>query len=314
MSLVSNDLRDAIAAVLDGKEVAHQAHAEAVGCPVPTPPAPPTYTENVARILFDNCTRATDRARSARSRCSPTNRLEVRAEFLADIVLDRRMPPWSATPGFGPALAHDRSLSSEEIETIIAWADAGAPRGPDPLPEPPTFEEVEWEYGTPDLVLTLPEWEIPAGGYDIYRCFVIPSGFAEDMDIKVVEYKPGNPRVVHHMLGYVDLTGNARKLDEEEEGPGYTCFGGPRAPVASGLAGWAPGIDPVDFGQGIGRRIEKGADIVVQVHYHPSGKPETDQSQLGIYFAKKPLNRIVATNMAINRSFIIPARRAPTTR
>ncbi|WP_161602261.1 redoxin domain-containing protein [Tautonia marina] len=302
----SQDLRDAIAAVLEGDQVA-ELYVEPVGCPMPVPPSPPTYTEHVAPILFANCTECHRPGEIGPFPLLTYEQARIRAGFLADITLDRRMPPWSATPGFGPAFAHDRSLSSEEIETLVAWADADAPHGPGPEPEPPTFSDAEWTYGTPDIILDLPEFEIPAGGYDIYRCFVLPSGLVEDTEVKVVEYQPGNPRVVHHMLGYVDTTGRARQLDEEEDGPGYTCFGGPRVQVASGLAGWAPGVEPEDYGEGIGRRIPKGSDIVVQVHYHPSGKPETDRSRIGLYLARKPLERIVASNMAINRNFYIPA-------
>src|SRR5690606_19729853 len=119
----------------------------------------------------------------------------------ATATADRRMPPWLASPDVGDvAFRHDRSLSEADIETFQAWADAGMPEGdPEDLPPAPEFSE-GWALGEPDVVIEMPEpFEIPAGGDDIYRCFVIPNPLPEDAEVIGIEYRPGNPRVVHHV-------------------------------------------------------------------------------------------------------------------
>jgi hypothetical protein len=123
--------------------------------------------------------------------------------------------------------------------------------------------------------------------------------------------KPGNPRIVHHTLNYFDITGRARKLEEEaqakatdkdkDRGPGYSASMGigflpgnsPRADVPGGIGnfgGWAPGAVYRFLPEGTGYLLPKGADVVLQVHYHRDGKAETDHTKVGLYFAKKPVD------------------------
>ncbi len=112
---------------------------------------------------------------------------------------------------------------------------------PSDLPEPPKFVE-GWTLGQPDLVLEMPEsFTVPASGRDIYQCFVIPIPISENKTVAAVEFRPGNRRVVHHAILYLDANGMARKKDEAEAGPGYRSFGGPGVLPTGGLGGWAPG-------------------------------------------------------------------------
>src|SRR5207248_923950 len=145
----------------------------------------------------------------------------------------------------------------------------------------------EWVLGTPDLVVDIgTDFAVPARagendrGGDIYRCFVIPTRLEKDVYVTAVEYRPGNRRVVHHILAYVDTSGKARERDQADPGPGYACFGGPGEPIQGDLGGWAPGIQPSTLPEGIGRSLPRGGDLIVQVHYHPIGKPETDRTKL----------------------------------
>jgi hypothetical protein len=172
-----------------------------------------------------------------------------------------------------------------------------------PAPEPASG----WKLGKPDLVLTMPEsFRIPASGPDIYRCFVIPTNLSEDKQVAAVEYRVGNKRVAHHSLGYLDLNGAARKKDAEEAGPGYASFGGPGFLPTGEVGGWAPGNLPQFLPDGIGKPLAAGSDLVLQMHYHPSGKPEEDRTSVGIYFARKPVTRRVYT-LPILAQLDIPA-------
>jgi hypothetical protein len=228
-----------------------------------------------------------------------------RADFLAQITADRRMPPWKAAPDFGKF--HDeRRLSDEQIALIERWAAAGAPRGNDAdLPPEPKFTD-GWQLGEPDLVLTMPEEvSIPADGRDVYRCIVIPIPVDENRTVSAVEFRPGNRRVVHHAIMYLDASGAARKRDEQDPGPGYQSFGGPGILPTGGLGGWAPGSMPRHLPEGVGKFLRKGSDLVLQLHYHPSGKPETDRSSVGIYFTKKPATTITGGLLVMNHKLYI---------
>ena len=100
-----------------------------------------------------------------------------------------------------------------------------------------------------------------------------------------------------------------RKRDEADPGPGYTCFSGPGIEIHGDLGGWAPGNEPSRLPEGVGRVLPRKADVIMQVHYHPSGKPETDRSRIGLYFARKPVKQILHWSAAINAEFQIPPAR-----
>jgi hypothetical protein len=305
----SSTLHDAIDAVLAGRAVVPD-HVDAVGCPVPEIPrlvATPTYARDVAEILQKNCQECHRRGQIGPFPLETYEQARKRARDLAAVVEDRQMPPWKPDPHVGPRFKNDRSLSQTVIDTIVAWADAGAPEGNSAeTPAPPPFHD-EWTLGTPDLVLELPEdFPVPASGDDLYRCFVIPTSLPRDVQITAIEYRPGNHRVVHHMLTYVDMSGQARKRDEADPGLGYTCFSGPGIEIHGDLGGWAPGNEPSRLPEGIGRILPSKADVVVQIHYHPSGKPETDRSRIGLHFARQPIKQTLQWGLAGNFEFQLP--------
>ena len=290
----TRELHDAIAAVLAGRAVASE-NVPAVGCPIPVPQKTakaPTYCKDVAAILQKNCQECHRRGQVGPFPLETFEQARKRADDIASVVEDRQMPPWKPAPGVGPKFQHDRSLAAAEIATLTAWAAAGAPEGdPRDLPPAPTFHE-EWTLGTPDLIVEMPEeFQVPASGDDIYRCFVIPTDLPSDMSIAAIEYRPGNRRVVHHIVSYSDTTHEGRKRDEKDPGPGYSCFSGPGVKIHGDLGGWTPGNEPRRLPDGIGRILPRGADVIMQVHYHPSGKPETDRSRFGIHFARKPIKQ-----------------------
>jgi mono/diheme cytochrome c family protein len=306
----TRELHDAVAAVVAGREVA-VAEVPAVGCPIPRPvkeSARPTYAGEVAAILGKNCLECHRKGQVGPFALETYEQARKRADDIATVAEDRKMPPWKAAPQASPRFKHDRSLSGADIATLTAWAEAGAPEGdPARAPAPPEFP-ADWKLGTPDLVVEMPaEFAIPAEGGDIYRCFVIPSELAEDKYISAIEYQPGNRRVVHHMLGYVDTSGKGRKRDEAEDGPGYTCFSGPGIEIHGDLGGWAPGMEDSHLPDGVGRFLPRGSDVVIQVHYHPDGKPETDRSRIGIHFSRTPVKQTLHWSAAVKFDLKIPA-------
>lgn len=228
-------------------------------------------------------------------------------QHILDTTRSRKMPPWKPVPGFGDFIGA-RRLSDDEIGLIARWVAAGAPEGdPRDLPPPRAFPST-WTLGPPDLVLRSPEPYEMRPGRDVYRCFTIPTSFAEDRWIEAVEVVPGNRKIVHHVLTYLDTGGHSAALDEAEPGTGYTCFGGPGFPSAGGLGGWAPGAAPSVMPARAGLRLPQGARVVIQVHYHHhGGDVERDQTALGIHFAKGTIDKRVRSIPVLNRTFVIPA-------
>jgi thiol-disulfide isomerase/thioredoxin/mono/diheme cytochrome c family protein len=305
----SHELRDAVAAVLAGGKVAVE-HVEAVGCPIPEPTAAagvPTYAGQVARILQKNCQECHREGQVGPFPLETFEQARKRAPDIATVVEDRVMPPWKPAPGIGRKFKHDRTLAAADITALVAWAEADAPLGdPAKLPSPIVYND-DWALGTPDLVVTPAEdFAIPAEGPDIYRCFVVPTNLPKDVYISAVEYLPGNRRVVHHMLAYVDVSGEARKKDAVDPGPGYSCFSGPEVEIHGDLGGWAPGNEPSRLPEGVGRALPKGGDVIIQVHYHPDGKAETDRSRIGLHFARKPIKQTLHWSAAAKLDLVLP--------
>ncbi|HEX4131831.1 MAG TPA: hypothetical protein VHZ24_17495 [Pirellulales bacterium] len=267
---------------------------------------PVTYSKHVAKILWTHCA-ACHRAGAV----GPFSLLTYddaakRAEHLVEVTASRRMPPWHADPDYGEFL-DERRLSDDELATLRAWAEAGAPAGdPADLPPEPEFPD-GWQLGEPDLVIRMAEpFQVAADGADVYRCFVLPILVPENKMVAAVEFKPGNPRAVHHALFFLDKNGLARKLDAEDELQGYASFGGIRLIPSGMLGGWAPGGTPRWLPESTGRFLRQGSDLIMQVHYHPDGKPETDQSEVAIHFVKSPATRLVADLPLMNRNISIP--------
>jgi len=249
-----------------------------------------TFNHDIAPIVFANCSSCHRPGQVAPFSLLTYQDVKKRGQFIAAVTQQRRMPPWKADEG--SEKFHDaRVLSDEQIALLQRWAAGGMPEGAAPAPAAPAFRS-GWKFGEPDAVFE-PEaaYNLEAEGDDVYRCFVIPTAYAEDRYIASLEVQPSNRQVVHHVIAYLDRSGEARKKDEADAGPGYTSFGGPGFAPSGTLGGWAPGNEPRLLPAGTGILLPKGADIVLQVHYHKSGKPESDRTKIGLTFAKGPVDK-----------------------
>jgi Copper type II ascorbate-dependent monooxygenase, C-terminal domain len=181
---------------------------------------------------------------------------------------------------------------------LSAWVEAGSPEGDaKDAPEPRKFAS-DWPLGEPDLVLTMPEpYELSGSGEDDFRVFVLKTDFPNDRWIRAVDYKPGNRKVVHHVIAGIDASGKARELDAKDTAPGYHSVGGfgDGVPLRGFLPIWTPGSRARYAPEGSGYVLPAGADVLIQVHYHKSGKPETDATAIGLYLSAEPLPKQVRT-------------------
>ncbi len=307
-----HDLDEALDAVARGKPVTTP-RTTPIGCVFEAwgrnDSFPPTitYARDVAPILVSHCIDCHHPGGIAPFALTTYAQASKRAHTLADVTETRTMPPWRAATGYGH-FRDERRLTDREIATLAAWARAGAPEGDArDVPPMPSFTS-SWHLGEPDLVVAMAKpFDVPASGPDIYRAFVLKADIPEDKMVVGVEFRPGASAVVHHCLVHLDTTGTARRLEERAGGNGYPSFGSPGFTPSGSLGGWVPGATPRFLPDRMGRPLAKGADIVIQVHYHPSGKAEKDRSSLAIYYARKPVTRIVAALSLWSRDIDIPA-------
>jgi hypothetical protein len=269
-----------------------------------TKSSPPTYAKDVQPILRKSCQNCHRRNEVGPFALETYEQARKRAADIAAVAGDRSMPPWKPVAGKGPKLKHDPSLTNRELEVLEAWADAGAPKGDEKDSPMPPWPAEGWTLGTPDLVLQMSEdFEVPATGPDLYRCFVIPTNLRRDALVSAVEYRPGNRRVVHHIMAFLDTTRAGRDRDAGDAGPGYTSYSGAGVAVEGDLGGWAAGNVPHHLPEGIGRVVPAFSDVLLQVHYHPSGKREVDRTKLGIYLCRKPVKQTLHWANATNDIF-----------
>ena len=266
-----------------------------------------TWCRDVAPIVFANCVTCHRPGEVGPFPLLAWDDVRRRARQIALVAAERIMPPWQPELGFGH-FQRERRLTAAQIETLANWAAAGAPHG-DLADLPPLPEFVDgWRLGTPDLVLELPtEFEVPADGNDIYQYFVLPTGLTADQVITAIEFRPTSPQVVHHASFCYDTSGEARRLDESDPGPGYRRFGGAGFAPDGSLGGWAPGVTPQHLPEGLGRKIARGSDVVVQVHYHPIGRRVRDRSRIGLHFAHGPVRQHLTELLVANMNLRIPA-------
>jgi len=267
---------------------------------------PVTFNKQIVRIFQKNCQTCHHPGDIAPFSLMTYRDALPYARLIRQKTQDRQMPPWKPVSGCGEFLDENR-LTDEEIRTIARWVDQGAPEGaPQDLPEPLNFTD-GWAMGEPDLVLAPDEEYEPPQGDDTLRCFTIPANLRGDRFISAIEVRPGNRRIVHHVLAFVDAKGISAQLDEADPGPGYTSFGGPGFDPDATLGGWAPGVRPIVYPEGVGAKVAANARIVIQVHYHPNGSRETDRTLLGIHFARSPVKKNLYLLPIANTRFVIPA-------
>ena len=274
-----------------------------IGAAALHPPSsgPVTFSETIAPILYDNCVTCHRPGEAAPFSLISYEDARKKGKLIARVTESRYMPPWRAAHGYGE-FAGERRLTDAQIAAFAEWVKQGMPPGdPAKTPALPKFPD-GWHLGTPDLVLKMPAaYELPASGPDLYRNFVIPTRLTENKWVRAIEFRPGARKAVHHALFAYDTTGASARQDGRDGKPGFGGMGtgGLGRPGGSGpLGGWAVGATPVFLPAGVALPLPKGSDIVLQMHFHLTGKPETEQATIGIYFTDQaPERRLFAVQV-----------------
>lgn len=273
----------------------------------------PNFSEDIAHVVYTKCGGCHRSGEIAPMPLTNYQQIKSMGQAIKFVTQTGYMPPWKADPAYGHYL-NENVLTDWEKEQISLWVDAGMPEGdPQKAPPFPTFPEGS-QLGTPDLVLSMAEaFKHEGNNKDNYRIFVIPTGLLQDQEIAAIEFRPGNKNICHHAIIGLDTTGRGRQLDAADPGYGYEGFGGFGFTVANSfVGGWVPGFKTPLYPEGFSKKLYKGSDLLVQMHYAPYGKEEMDSSVINIFFAKKKPGRIIETIMLTpavltNGPFVIPA-------
>jgi hypothetical protein len=250
--------------------------------------SPVTFEKDIAPIIYRNCAPCHRPGEAAPFALMSYQDVAKRGKLIAKVTASRFMPPWKAEPG-SYAFRDERRLTEQDITAIQEWFKAEMPQGDGPKCEPPKFAS-GWPLGEPDLVVEMPAaYHVPAEGPDIYRNMAVPLGLVEDKWMTAIDMRPTARAGVHHVLYFADPNGRIHEKAQQGAEPGFSGMraGGATIP----LGGWAVGAQPHFFPEGLALRIPKGSDLVVQYHFHPTGKPESEKSLIGLYFAKKAPER-----------------------
>jgi hypothetical protein len=269
-------------------------------------PATVTFSKDVAPILQQRCQGCHRPGEAAPFSLLTFQQARPWAKAMREAVVLKKMPPWFADPHYG-SFSNDRSLSQKEIATLAAWADGGALEGDrKDLPPPVNFVE-GWRIGKPDIEFEMPQdIPVPAKGTIEYTYVVVPTGFKEDRWVRMVEARPGNRPLVHHIVAFVREPGSKWMKRAEPGVPFIPRKGEDDSFGGEFLVGYAPGTVPEVMEPGQAKLIKAGSDIVLQMHYTANGTAGTDRSRIGLVFAKEPPRERVLTLGATNEDFVIP--------
>lgn len=299
---------------LDSGESVKFEKTNALGCVLmPSKPVPAAdkinYAEFIAPIINKHCVECHRPGEVAPFSLIGYDNTKKWAPMIAQVAGQRKMPPWKAVHGYGEFLDENR-LTETEIATLKLWSENDAPRG-DAKKEPatPTFSS-SWALGEPNLQLSQTKpYEVDGNGADEYRNFVMPLNNRETMWVTGMDVRPGNTKIVHHVIAFIDSTGQgAKQIARNKDGKeGYPGGGGGVGFLPYGsLGGWAPGLRPRHTPDKTAFEVPPNSSIVLQIHYHKDGKIEHDQTHIGLYVAKEKPRQPIRLRWLANPLFMIP--------
>ncbi len=286
-------LEDALNDVLEGRPV-RQPRTVARGCVLTLEGdeggsgRPVSYVKDVVPILQARCVECHSKGNIGSWAMSGHRKVKSMAGMIEETILARRMPPWDADPHIG-TFSNDTSLPVAEAQTLLRWIHQGATKDgdSDPLETLVVKEAGDWPLGPPDLILRLPNVEkIPATGVLDYRHIEVQAGNTQDAWVGAVWVKPGNKKVVHHVIARLKEGGQKDNLGQREM-----------------FAGWAPGTTQGWFPTNSGKFMPKMARFDFELHYTPNGEAQTDQSEIGLYFLKEKPSARFETVPLVNTTF-----------
>jgi peroxiredoxin len=294
-------LADALDSLLAGEPVA-EPRRDALGCIIHFPErerraehAEISYSETIAPLLEKRCVVCHRPGGIGPWAMTGYEMVRGFAPMIREVVRTRRMPPWEVATDY-PPIHPSRALTTDEKRTLVHWIEAGAPRGdgPDPLAEV-TPVPAGWPLGEPDLVVSAPAFTVPATGVVDYQFPAVPNPLDRDVWVRAVSVRPGNAKVVHHVLvgttEQVIPEGDDRRLE---------------AVFQNYLIGYAPGAESHVYPENTGVLVRKGGQIHLQMHYTTYGREVTDETQVALYFHDTPPDYHLRQQVVVGGDLEIP--------
>jgi hypothetical protein len=254
-----------------------------------------SYHDTIAPILERRCVSCHTEGGIGPWAMSDYQMVKGFAPMIREVIRTDRMPPWNADPNIGEFL-HDKSMTADEIKTLVHWIEAGAPRGegPDPLAVA-RAAPVDWPLGEPDLIIDIPAYDVPASGVVEYQRPVVENPLTEPRWMRASTVKVGSREAVHHVLtGLLEEMPKSGLSNESRWG--------------ASVGGYAVGAESYISRENVGTYIPTGGAIGLQMHYTPFGKPVTDKSQIGLYFYDEPPEMVQRNNVILDVSIKIPPK------
>ncbi len=296
-------LSDALDAVIAGETV-KISQVDAPGCIVNFPERDNkerhtniSYHDTIAPILEERCVECHQVGGIGPWAMTSYDMIKGFSPMIREVIRTDRMPPWHSDPNIGSFL-HDRSLTSKEIKTLVHWIEAGSPRGEgyDPLADP-RESLPDWPLGVPDLILTVPSFDVPATGVVDYQRPYVVNPLEEGKWLRASTVKVGSRESVHHVLtGYLKEIPKSGQSNEVRWG--------------ASVGGYAVGAESMIAREGLGTYIPAGGAIGLQMHYTPFGREVTDTTQIGLYFYNKRPPRMLRNSVIMDFSIEIPPEKA----
>jgi hypothetical protein len=252
-----------------------------------------------------------------------TSFAEVRpwVQAIREAVVTRKMPPWHAQGETKHAFLNDRSLTDDEVRTIVEWVAAGAHEGrpmkrASPVVQPVVQDAGGWKLGQPDIVIRVPGFAVPTSGQLGYRYLITGDLFPGDVWLRAAEWRIDQRSVVHHINAYVRgpessyLSGCAKGeiVSATVEDRARRKVGERNFDRREQLIGWEPGYAAMPWLEDGAKFVRAGSDIVFEMHFNPNGKAVTDYSELGLYLADgPPVERVLSIDTLRDLDLAIPA-------
>ena len=255
-----------------------------------------SYADTIAPMLNDNCVSCHREGGIGPWAMTNYNMVRGFSLMIREVVRTQRMPPWHADPHVGE-FSNDRSLSDEQIRTLVHWIEAGSPRGEGAdLLAQSAQQWPMWVMGEPDVIIEIPPEDVPASGVVDYKYKMVTNPLDQDVWVKAAEIIPGDRSVLHHVItSFGELETEGRRAGRLKRGTG------------GGLGGYVPGAVGKPFPEDTGILLPAGATIEFQMHYTPAGLATTDTSRMGLYLHKAPPKHKLGSMILLNPRILIPA-------
>jgi hypothetical protein len=255
------------------------------------PPATPTFTKDIAPIFREKCEACHRTDGMAPMSLATYEAARPWAKSIANRVSTRQMPPWHIDKTVGiQRFKNDRSLSDDQIATIMAWVAAGAPRG-ELKDMPPAMEwpdetkswHMAQKFGDPDLVVRSPEYTMPAVAQDAWFRPSTPTNLSEPRWVRAIEIRPSSVKgrkITHHALAFL-------RQQETEDTKAFAATNSPNVAGDGLFMEWAVGKYGDEMRPGSGRLMLPGSSITWEMHYHAVGEEIASHTELAVWFYPK---------------------------